>query len=66
MPLGLIRELFDDQERFARAIMAMLNAGEVRLIGADGVAVASWRWREELAAASEVRLSITEAGARRA
>jgi hypothetical protein len=70
LPLAVIRGLFDDGERFARAVAAMLYAGEVRLY-VDGDEAPRWRWAEVLAAARDqtdlanARLDITEAGIRR-
>jgi hypothetical protein len=70
MPLAVIRGLFDDGERFVRAVAAMLNAGDVRLY-IDGDETPRWRWTEVLVAARDraepanARLDITEAGVRR-
>ncbi|AMV37881.1 hypothetical protein [Planctomyces sp. SH-PL62] len=70
MPLAVIRELFDDGERFARAVAAMLHAGELRL-HLNGDEAPYWRWPEVLAAArdriypADARLDIAEAGVRR-
>ena len=69
MELSVIRGLYDSGERFARAVEAMLHAGEVTLL-ADGVGVPRWRWIEVLAVAreqgdpNEAWLSITDAGVR--
>jgi hypothetical protein len=38
MPLAVVCGLFDNGERFARSVAAMLHAGEVRLY-VDGVGV---------------------------
>jgi hypothetical protein len=68
MSLTVIRGLFENHDRFARAIAAMLDAGEVRLVDSDGTELPGWRWREVLAAETEAGdfwLSITDAGARR-
>jgi hypothetical protein len=68
MSLTIVRELFENQERFARAIAAMLDAGEVRLVDSDGTELPRWRWREVIAGDTEgadLRLSITDAGERR-
>jgi hypothetical protein len=70
LPLPVIRDLFPDGGRFARAITAMLDAGEVRLLAQDGTEGPRWQWREVLAAASnqsganDYRLDITDAGGR--
>jgi hypothetical protein len=71
LPLTVIRGLFDDGERFIRSLLAMLDAGEVRLLAADGAEFARWQWREVLIAASSPaapsgpRLAITKIGGRR-
>ncbi len=68
MPVTLVRGLFENRQRFARAIAAMLDAGEVRLIDRDGTELPRWRWRKVLAGETEgadLRLSITDEGARR-
>jgi hypothetical protein len=66
LPLPIIRGLFGEESRFVRAIEAMLEAGEVRLIEGDDTDVSRWRWREVLTTpAANTRLSITEAGVRR-
>lgn len=69
LPLTVIRTLFPDGGRFARAIMAMLEGGEVRLLDPDGAVVPPWRWREVLAASAGTaavgtRLAIADAGGR--
>lgn len=66
LPLPVIRGLFDDQDRFARAITAMLEAGELRLVEAAETDVPRWRWREVLNAnAGSTRVAITKAGVKR-
>jgi hypothetical protein len=69
LTLAVVRGLFETDERFVRAVLAMLDAGEIRLY-ANGVEVPRWRWRDMLSAPgqsglAEPRLTITEAGARR-
>jgi hypothetical protein len=70
LPPAVIRGLFETDDRFARAIAAMLRDAEVRL-RVDGVDVPRRRWREVLAAActpsgpTGARLEITDAGVRR-
>ena len=63
LSLAVILGLYPDEERFTRAILAMLNAGELRLLTAGEVEVPHHRWVEALG--GEGRLSITEAGLRR-
>jgi hypothetical protein len=69
LTLAVVRGLFETDVRFVRAVLAMLDAGEIRLY-ANGVEVPRWRWREMLSAPgqsglAEPRLTITEAGGRR-
>jgi hypothetical protein len=70
LPLAVVRGFFEGDARFARAVAAMLHAGEVRL-HVDGIEVPRWRWREVLSSTQEqsgpagARLAITEAGVRR-
>lgn len=67
LPLAVIRGLFADEDRFSRAIAAMLDAGEVRLLNGDGSEVPRWQWHESLSkhATSRYSLEITQAGIRR-
>jgi hypothetical protein len=70
MPLSIIRNLFDDQEHFCRAIFAMLKTGELRLFEREGDDIAPWRWREVLATSDQsewknIRIAITDLGAKR-
>ena len=72
MPLQVIRGIFNDDQRFVRAISAMLEAKEIRLLTKAGEEVPRWRWREVLVPESEQQagtgeflLSLTDAGARR-
>ena len=71
MPLGVVTSLFPDEAHARRAIVAMLAAGELRLLDADGAAVSAWQvselerqsgsWRSD----TQYRLTLTDAGARR-
>lgn len=71
LPLAVIRGLFVDDSRFAQAVEAMLHAGEIRLLTAEGEAIPKWQWRVVLhtvsvqSEKSGQRLSITKKGARR-
>ena len=70
LPLAVVRGLFDDGDRFVRAVSAMLETGEVCLY-VDDDEVPRWERREALAAARDgketagARLAIAEAGVRR-
>jgi hypothetical protein len=71
LPLTVIRGLFGDDERFVRALLAMLDAGEVQLLAADGTEFARWQWRAVLIPSSFTtamngsRVAITKVGGRR-
>jgi hypothetical protein len=65
MPIALLRRLFDDKERFARAIAAMLAVGDLLMLSPDGTEVPRWQRREVLNGSGEAQLSITKAGANR-
>jgi hypothetical protein len=69
MPLAVVRKIFDDEARFARAIAAMLDAKEIRLTN-DDVDVPRWQWREMLTnpdrwRLDQPRVSITNIGTKR-
>ena len=66
LPLPVIRGLFADADRFARAITAMLDAGELRLVETGSGDVLKWQWREVLNAnAASTRVAITKVGIKR-
>jgi len=66
LPVSVIRSLYPNEDRFLRAIEAMLDAGEIRLLDANNAEVPKWRRREVLTQqADTARLSLTELGARR-
>jgi hypothetical protein len=71
LSLAVIADLFPDQDRCRQAIGAMLKAGEVCILDAQGQALAAWRYREledapdTWSKATAYRLSITDAGAKR-
>ncbi|HEX4607877.1 MAG TPA: hypothetical protein VH092_06715 [Urbifossiella sp.] len=68
LPLTAVRRLYPDADRFARGVSALLAAGEVRLMAADGSTVPGWQWRLALAdpgARPGVRVALPPAGARR-
>ena len=44
MPLSVIRQIFADGRHFERAILAMLDDGDVRLLR-NGTVAAPWEWR---------------------
>jgi hypothetical protein len=69
LPLGIVVQIFENQDRFARSISAMLDSGEVGLL-VLGVEVPRWNWRLVLSSpgqwdALEARLRLNDAGARR-
>ena len=69
--LGLVRGYYADDSHFARAIRAMLDARELRLLTGEGGEVPRWQRREVLSAvcdpevADQFKLSITDLGAER-
>jgi hypothetical protein len=71
LPLRVVASLFPSETHARRAIVAMLAAGELELLSAEGVALAPWQVRNlELQPGSwltdpQYRLSMTDAGARR-
>lgn len=68
MPLAVIRQLFEGDDRAYRAILAMLHDREVLLFRGDDFEVPDWE-RDQLLSDPRrwegYRLSITDAGARR-
>ena len=66
-PLYQVRALFDRDERFVRAILFMLDAGEIRLLDSSSAEVPRWSWAESLlpSAISAHRLTITDRGVAR-
>ena len=71
MPLSLVTSLFPDEAHARRAIVAMLAAGELRLLDPEGAALSLWQvselarqpgsWRTE----TQHCLTLTDVGARR-
>ena len=71
LPLAVVAALFSDETHARRAITAMLAAGELALLGPEGVPVSPWQlrelerqpgsWRADVAH----RLALTAVGARR-
>lgn len=70
LPLQIIRDLYPDDETFAKSLQALLRNGDVRLL-MDGVEVPQWRWRELndrsqlMLELPRFRLAATDQGARR-
>jgi hypothetical protein len=64
-PLSLIRDLYENPEHFTRAMIAMLEAAEVRVVGSDGIEIPRWRWHDVLSSQFGAKVSITAAGVRR-
>jgi hypothetical protein len=63
-----IRLLFENDQHFCRAILAMLHEREVLLLRADGSEVPAWQRRVLLGEPKrwgDHRLSITDCGAKR-
>lgn len=46
LPLGIIIQIYENEERFRESVLALLRAGDVRLESKDGTDIAPWRWRE--------------------
>ncbi len=71
LPLNVIAGLFPDLHRCRRALAAMLEGGEVRMLNAEGRPIPPWRYRELegipsfWAKGTPYRLSITDVGAAR-
>jgi hypothetical protein len=71
MPLRVVASLFPDEAHARRAIAAMLAAGELKLVDAEGAALPPRQLRElerqpgSWRADTRYRLAITAAGARR-
>ena len=66
-PLPLIRQVFDTNDQFLRAILAMLYAGDLRLLRDGWTEVRSWEWQTVLSNPSEWsnhRLAVTEQGSK--
>ncbi|MBS0263884.1 MAG: hypothetical protein JSS02_18240 [Planctomycetes bacterium] len=61
----VIQPLFKDREHFLRAMRAMLETGDIRLVEADGAEAPRARWSQLLSVESGARLLLTSAGARR-
>lgn len=63
---AVVRSVFDDEQRFVRAALAMLNAREINLLDRYGNGIPGWKWAESLEANSGgERIRITDAGAKR-
>ncbi len=68
MPLAVIRQLFEGDDRFRQAIRAMLHHRDVLLFRGDDFEVPQWDWNPLLSDPTRwegYRLSITDSGARR-
>lgn len=71
LSLAAIADLFSHQDRCRQAIGAMVKAGDVCIVDAEGKPVPAWRYRElenapdTWSKATPYRLSITETGAKR-
>ena len=71
MPLGVVAALFPDESHARRALLAMLRAGDLKLLDVDGAELAAGGLRElerqpaSWRMAAHYRLALTDAGARR-
>ena len=70
LSLSIIRQLFSDDDHFLRAVLAMLQSGEIRILLGDGIEVPHWQTHDILVselseANSEIMLEITSIGAKR-
>ena len=71
LPLSEVVSLFPNEEDARRAIVAMVAAGELRLLDVKGVALLPWQLRElerqpgPWRADTRHRVSITDAGSHR-
>lgn len=71
MPLGVLASLFPDETHARQAIAALVAAGDVNLVDAEGAVLVRWQlselvrqpasWRAD----TQYRLALTDAGARR-
>lgn len=69
LPLAVVRQIFGDDDRFHRALLAMLHGRDVRLLTTNGDEVPRWRWGQLLSdpkCGMDHRLSLTLSGAKRA
>lgn len=66
LPVSEVRSLFDNNDRFVHAALAMLNADEIRLIDGDANDVPKWKSVEALKSNSgSERIRITDGGINR-
>ena len=68
MPLAAVRHLFNPEATFRRSLLAMLYAGDVRLLNGERKEVRWWEWQtvfDDPSQWSAHTLSITEQGAKR-
>jgi len=69
MPIALVRRIFDDEQSFRRALLAMLYAGDLRLLRDEWTEVRSWEWQAVLSNPSEWpnhTVAVTVQGSKRA
>lgn len=67
-PLAVIRRVFESDDHFRRALLAMLYAGDIRLLRDERTEVRSWEWQSMLSDPrqwSDHRLSLTDQGLHR-
>jgi hypothetical protein len=68
VPVSVVRQVFDADRHFQRAILAMLYAGDIRMVDLNGNEVRNWEWQivlNDRAAWRDFLLNLTEQGAKR-
>ncbi len=71
LPLSIIRQIFEDDDRFVHSVLCMLDDREVLLLTADGAEIPRWQWPEVVAgslknpACASCLLYLTQKGAAR-
>ncbi len=64
LPLTIVRNFFGNENRFRRAILAMLDAGYVALIDPEGTELPRNEWPVQLESLESAGLMITDRGIR--
>jgi hypothetical protein len=64
--VSVVRSLIPDDKRFVHVALAMLNAGEIRLLDDDCANIAKWKWSQVLTSPTGTgRIQITDRGSKR-